>query len=114
MYDYIIEKPELNEETLAHYGVKGMKWRKKRSRGQVLGKNKKSFARKDQGYPKAEGNHDDYTLKVNGKDAAKARIYKNEGTSGTTEHHYGSLKVDEPNYINGILAGRERAKKKKK
>ncbi len=26
MYDYIITKPELNEETLAHYGVVGMKW----------------------------------------------------------------------------------------
>ncbi len=26
-YDYIIEKPPLNEDTLAHYGVKGMKWR---------------------------------------------------------------------------------------
>ena len=25
-YDYIITKPELNEETLAHYGVLGMKW----------------------------------------------------------------------------------------
>lgn len=28
MYDYIIEKPELNEDTLAHYGIKGMKWKK--------------------------------------------------------------------------------------
>lgn len=28
MYDYIITKPELNEDTLAHYGIKGMKWRK--------------------------------------------------------------------------------------
>lgn len=27
-YDYIITKPPLNEDTLAHYGVKGMKWRK--------------------------------------------------------------------------------------
>ena len=27
MYDYIIEKPELNEDTLAHYGIKGMKWK---------------------------------------------------------------------------------------
>ena len=28
MYDYIITKPPLNEDTLAHYGVKGMKWGK--------------------------------------------------------------------------------------
>ena len=27
-YDYVMIKPELNEETLAHYGIKGMKWRK--------------------------------------------------------------------------------------
>lgn len=26
MYDGIINKPELNEDTLAHYGVLGMKW----------------------------------------------------------------------------------------
>lgn len=26
MYDYIVTKPPLDEETLAHYGVKGMKW----------------------------------------------------------------------------------------
>lgn len=25
-YDYVITKPELNEDTLAHYGVLGMKW----------------------------------------------------------------------------------------
>lgn len=31
---YISElgKPELNEDTLAHYGVKGMKWRKRKGR----------------------------------------------------------------------------------
>ncbi len=26
MYDGVIEKPELNEETLAHHGIKGQKW----------------------------------------------------------------------------------------
>lgn len=31
-YDYIITKPELNEGTLAHYGVKGMKWRHRKGR----------------------------------------------------------------------------------
>lgn len=32
MYDYIITKPELCEETLAHYGIKGMQWRNKKRR----------------------------------------------------------------------------------
>lgn len=32
-YDYIITKPELCEETLAHYGVKGMKWKYHKSPG---------------------------------------------------------------------------------
>ena len=27
IYDYVITKPELNEETLAHYGIPGMKWK---------------------------------------------------------------------------------------
>lgn len=27
IYDYVNTKPPLNEETLAHYGVKGMKWK---------------------------------------------------------------------------------------
>lgn len=28
IYDYIITKPPLDEDTLAHYGIKGMKWHK--------------------------------------------------------------------------------------
>ena len=27
VYDFVTTKPELNEETLAHYGIKGMKWK---------------------------------------------------------------------------------------
>lgn len=33
VYDYVITKPELNEETLMHFGIKGMKWRKGKLRG---------------------------------------------------------------------------------
>lgn len=32
MYDYVTTKPELNDETLTHYGVKGMKWHRKTKR----------------------------------------------------------------------------------
>lgn len=31
-YDYVTTKPELNEDTLQHYGVKGMKWRHRKAR----------------------------------------------------------------------------------
>ena len=32
IYDFVITKPELNEETLAHYGVKGMKLHKRKAK----------------------------------------------------------------------------------
>lgn len=38
IYDYIIEKPPLNEDTLAHYGVKGMKWRHRKGRKSTVRK----------------------------------------------------------------------------
>lgn len=38
MYDYIITKPPLDEDTLAHYGVPGMKWGI-RKRIDAMGKN---------------------------------------------------------------------------
>ncbi len=36
-YDYIITKPELNEDTLAHYGVLGMKWGHRKLDRQLAG-----------------------------------------------------------------------------
>lgn len=38
-YDYVITKPDLNEDTLAHYGVKGMKWRKHKAKTKSAKKN---------------------------------------------------------------------------
>lgn len=31
-YDGVVLKPELNEETLEHFGIKGMKWRHRKGR----------------------------------------------------------------------------------
>ena len=31
-YDYIISKPPLDENTLTHYGVKGMKWKRHKAK----------------------------------------------------------------------------------
>ena len=46
MYDYIIEKPDLDEDLLMHYGVLGMKWRKKASK-KLKSSKKSKAARKE-------------------------------------------------------------------
>ena len=40
VYDGVITKPELNEDTLAHYGIKGMKWKKRLKNAYYRGKSK--------------------------------------------------------------------------
>ena len=52
MYDGVINKPDL-DEALEHYGVKGMKWRKRKAKNLV-----------DKGYPSAESNKS-YNLNSN-------------------------------------------------
>ncbi len=37
IYDYVSIKPPLNENTLTHYGVKGMKWKRSRKKKIVSG-----------------------------------------------------------------------------
>lgn len=64
-YDYITTKPELNEDLLMHYGVKGMKWK---SRGKVSTSSKSKIEiydkpikvenklnLTDKGYPRSHG-----------------------------------------------------------
>ena len=47
-YDYVITKPDLNEDTLTHYGVKGMKWKRRKGNdfkvNKVNGKGNRSFS----------------------------------------------------------------------
>lgn len=125
MYDYIIEKPELNEETLAHYGIKGMKWRKK-----LKGK-----------YYSLKSKVEEYKTKKAKGDIAKTNPewvtggkyhrgagyipnpgYRTDSYKGypkSNEYDVSKLgdknaKLKSENVERGIAAGRERVKKKKK
>jgi len=57
-YDYIITKPNLDEDLLMHYGVKGMKWRKRKGttskplsrKKKITGDGKGIKVKKDQPY----------------------------------------------------------------
>jgi len=128
MYDYIIEKHELNEETLSHYGIKGMKWKKRKNR-------KKSKKEKEIERNRA-GNHiysEDITtnngntllkrgtmtgieawarLNTYGKEATEAEAYRRRKLYGGTSNSLTGQ--DGSNIERGIAAGRERVKKKKK
>lgn len=138
-YDYVIDKPSL-DEALQHYGVKGMKWRKRKAKNLV-----------DKGYPSAESNKsynlnlktmqltDDHYAKANkATDKSKPSLTKS-GKLRTKRKNlvnkgYPSSKGSKNNniatspyvrYVNGVdlgpdvrenslIAGRGRAKKRKK
>ena len=73
---------ELSEETLAHYGVKGMRWRHRKNR-QVLGKRSSTVNGKRMRRVDASGKH--YMLGDNGYgemfDANKRRVSSNKPTA---------------------------------
>ena len=123
-YDYIATKPELDDELLAHYGIKGMKWRR-RLKSKVSSM-KTKFNRTINMVPANQATTDhgkkyatttkkqyrkqyvDETL-VNMHNKGKT-VYKLVD-SGKANHASGreGSRVNE-----GIAAGRKRAKKKKK
>ena len=132
MYDYVIEKPELNEETLAHYGVKGMKWRKHKTPRQRMRESKRlerltKFQRelnnidetttsKDYGSTPTSGSARGMNwaegLFVYGTDKKiKNELYKRRkkqlGTANSLTGGEGS------NIKSGLKAGKKRANKKK-
>lgn len=116
MYDYIIEKPELNEDTLAHYGINGMKWRK-RLKGKYYSTKSKAGEKitktlRGRTYPHVlSNNYGTKNMKDDPYDEDKAwttgRIYKWDVPTSKS----GSRGA---NVERGIEAGRERVKKKKK
>lgn len=116
MYDYIIEKPELNEDTLAHYGVKGMKW-KKHLKGKYYSLKSKAgekITKKLRGSTYSHVPTNNYGTKTIKNDLHSedmswdtGRVYKFDVPTSKSGSR-GS------NVERGIAAGRERAKKRKK
>ena len=86
---------ELSEETLAHYGVKGMRWRHRKNR-QVLGKRPSTVNGKRMRRVDASGKH--YMLGDNGYgemfDANKRRASSNKPTA-RRRHITGSVNTSE-------------------
>lgn len=80
-YDYVITKPELNEETLMHYGVKGMKWRKLKGRIQSL---KTKASRKKKGMRPEEVSYNNGAYGIGITDDGKA--------NSRTKTQYGNQK----------------------
>lgn len=139
MYDYIIEKPELNEETLAHYGIKGMKW-KKHLKGKYYSLKSKAGEIAAKRNRKKLGASYDPSIIINnsGYKGKKAPAYKASDSIGGVTSRNNPADNDIPGYRSGeynkssrdnwakatgtessnvergIAAGRERVKKKKK
>lgn len=131
-YDYIINKPELNEDTLAHYGVKGMKWRK-HLKGKYYSAKSKATAglvktrRKIRGIAPEDITNSGLFRKMDPKivtttekrDLLDNKIMYNRTTSNyDNRRDYGKANSRSggagANVEAGIAAGRERAKKRKK
>lgn len=109
------------EDTLAHYGVKGMKWRRRKGstvNGNVSQNPKNTKYKRNsltnKGYPSSQGDHDMWNLLSNGKVVARGKVYRNSGTSGTKKNRAGSIEYETERWKEGVLAGRERARKKNK
>lgn len=121
-YDYIINKPELNEETLAHYGVKGMKWKHRKARMKTAANGVLIKARrklKGMSADEISMNNGKFTFKRhdNGKALSTTRPYGNRVYNGEREL-YNNGYAEKANALisgndAGIEAGRERVRKKK-
>ena len=123
VYDYIITKPPLDEECLAHYGIKGMKWRSKKKKkaekledmSRRLKKRNKNGDLTDKGFDSSKSN---YKLKLNtatGKVEGgfdKSGVQVGAGLRAARERK--AIKDKNDAFVKrGTEAGRERVKKKK-
>ena len=89
---------DLNEETLAHYGVKGMKWRHRK--GQLKGKALELQAKINR---KRRGIKDPNTITVNAKKGDTITVDQLNGKYGPNGKNTGTM-----SYKKGVQAGRKR------
>lgn len=93
-YDGVILKPDLSDETLEHYGVKGMKWgvrRYEQKGGTKTKKRIKKFRDAEQKYERAKANYSTSLTK------ADQKRYKNEMKSAKRDMKYQYQKTKEAN-----------------
>ena len=72
-YDYVITKPDLNEDTLAHYGVKGMKWKRHKLRTKSLSKSTTRYNYLDDLY---KTDHPSFDLLNGARDDLYKKLYE--------------------------------------
>ena len=127
IYDYVVTKPPLNEDTLTHYGVKGMKWRKKRKSFKDLYYEKKSKIAEIKAEREASGMNPEKTVYASWLIRDKNKQYRDPKTPNKSGYSYGDSKTRSgyphsrndhaetgSNIERGLEAGRERTKKRKK
>lgn len=122
MLDYT-PTPDFYNDYIAHYGVKGMKWRKRKASGSIDAKNRgyKKNSLKNKGFPSAEGDRN-YIYMIEQKYDPKTGYFGDPETKRYWQHGYrnagtnknynsvferGSGK-DEESVKRGIAAGRQR------
>lgn len=82
-YDYVITKPELNDETLEHFGVKGMRWGVRRMEKKGFGTKASKRAKK---FNAAADKYDAAKSKYKSSvDKASKKKYKSEMKSAKKE-----------------------------
>lgn len=98
----------LDEETLAHYGVKGMKWgkRKARLKGKYYSMKSKLAEKRAKINRKLRGFRDDYKTNGYGKHPDHAGYYQ---TDKDPRMPYGAP-LESGNYQRGLAAARQRAR----
>lgn len=116
IYDYVTSKPELDENLLMHYGIKGMKW-KKRLKGLYYSSKSKIKEAKTKINRKKLGINDPSEITYfNGKRSFKEKD-SGKGPSRkirTTYDRNWTWTFNKGHDQPGIVEGRKRAAKKKK